>query len=254
MAEEDPTKEVWKEIRGQLKVGLLAGSIPAEPTEMKPKEVYQTFLDLEMIDYTDKKVREKFCRMLRLLRSKHRNGDLVNEDQPNKPIEWAKSAAKHVLRQWFRAGIISSSFEKEEIAQIWEDHCKDHAAFKRMKYDDAFIRRIKSVRDDHEKKVKRCEVDLNAYTAAKLNHPTPLLNHRGEPQWNGSEAQKQLKELMAIGEHIGKEPKKLWAGNTEFQKYSLKSFRDHIYQEKRLQKFNRYLEHLKQKKINALQY
>ena len=255
MAEQEAANDLWKEVRGKLKAALLAGNIPVEPREMRPKEVFQTlFADCEAVDYTDHKVKEKFCRMLRTLRSKHKNGDLENEEKATKPIEWAKSAAKHVLRQWFRDSIISISFENKEIEQIWKDHCKDHAAFKKMKFDEAFIRRIKSVRDDHVKKVKRCEEDLKAYTAAKLNHPTPQFNHRGEPQWNGSEAQKQLKELIASGGHIEKEPKELWAGNTEFRKYLLKSFRDHIYQEQRLQKFNRYVESLKQQKINALQY
>jgi hypothetical protein len=257
MAEEEEELRlaaVWKTIRGTLKTELLAGNIPAEPREMKPKEVYQKFVDQNIIDYTDKKVKEKFGRMLRLLRSKHKNGDLDNEDKPTKPIEWAKSAAKHVLRHWFRDGTISSSFENEEIEQIWKDHCKDNAAFKRMKYDEAFVRRIKSVRDDHQKKVKRCEDDLKAYTAAKLNHPTPLFDHRGKPQWNGSEAQRQLKELIAEGLPDGKEPRELWLANQEFQKYELRCFRDHIYQEKRLQKFNRYVENLRKEKIEKLQY
>jgi hypothetical protein len=38
MAEELET-DVWKEIRGVLKAGLLAGTVPEEPKEMRPKEV-----------------------------------------------------------------------------------------------------------------------------------------------------------------------------------------------------------------------
>lgn len=249
------SSEAWKEIRGLIKAALLAGKIPVEPCEMRPKEVYEKFVVGMTIDYTDKKTKEKLARMLRALRAKHKNGDLVNEDDSSTPIEWAKSAAKQVLRKCFRDGTIPTSFkEKEEIEQIWKVHCNGHEAFKRMKFDEAFVRRIKSVRDDHLKKVNRCEEDLEAYTVAKQNHPTPEFNARGEPQWNGSEAQRQLKAMVANGEHVGEQPKALWAANDEFRKYSLKSFRDHIYQEQRLQKFNYYVQMLKQEKVKSLQY
>jgi hypothetical protein len=46
---------------------------------------------------------------------------------------------------------------------------------KEMAYDEAFVRRFKSVQDDHQKKVLRCEEDLSAYTVSKMNHPTPSL-------------------------------------------------------------------------------
>jgi hypothetical protein len=257
MAEEElPTDiDVWKVIRGLLKADLLAGQIPTEPREMRPKEVYKRFEDQDIIDYTDKKVKEKFARMLRSLRAKHKNGDLENEDDSRKPLLWMKSAAKQVLRGLFRDGTISTAiYDREGIEQIWHDYCKGLPAFKRMTFDDAFVRRYKALRDDHLKKVKRCEEDLKAYTAAKLNHPTPALNWRGEPQWHGSEAQRQLKELIALDEHVGKKPKELWILKNDFKVYSLKSFRDHIHQEKRLQKFNAYVEHLKNEKIAALQY
>jgi hypothetical protein len=221
MAEQVET-DVWKEIRGVLKTGLLAGTIPLEPKEMRPKEVYQElFVDATIIDYQDKKTQEKFCRMLRSLRAKQKNGDLENEDDSSKPIVWAKSAAKQVLRTLFRDGTISTALEDTEIEQIWNDHCNDHPAFKRMAFNEAFVRRIKSVRDDHQKKVMRCEEDLTAYTAAKANHPTPELNRRGEPQWHRSEAQRLLKELIAREEHVGKQPRDLWDANNEFQIYSL---------------------------------
>jgi hypothetical protein len=254
MAEELPT-DVWKDIRGLLKAGLLAGQIPTATREMRPKIVYQTFIDQDIIDYTEKKVKDKFARLLRNLRAQHNNGDLENEDDSRKPLLWAKSAAKQFLRALFRDGVISTTFEdKNEIEQIWHEHCKELPAFKRITFDDSFVRRIKAVRDDHLKKVHRCEEDLKAYTAAKLNHPTPALNWRGEPQWNGSEAQMQLKELIALGKHVGKQPKELWNSSNHFKVYTLKSFRDHIYQEKRLLKFNAYVQHLKQKKIDELQY
>jgi hypothetical protein len=247
----------WKEVRDLLKAALLAGDIPVEPKTMRPKAVFEKFVQEKIaIDYANKQAQGKFTRMLRMLRKKHENGDLKNEgDVKNKPIEWGKSAAKQFLKKCFRDGTISTTYKTEDLMQIWNDHCKDHPAFKRIKYDyESFSRRLNSVKDDYVKKVERCKDDLGAYIAAKTNHPTPEFNSRGEPQWNGSEAQKQLKELVAKDEHIGVQPKALWEGNEHFRKYTLNSFRDHIYQEKRLLKFNRYVENLRQKKLLALQY
>jgi hypothetical protein len=55
-----------------------------------------------------------------------------------------------------------------------------------------------------------------------------------------------LKELIARDEHIGKQPKQLWVKKKEFQIYGLKTFSDHIYQEKGYESFiDHYVEHLK---------
>ena len=83
---------------------------------------------------------------------------------------------------------------------MWTNHCKDDKAFKRMQYDDAFLRLLKSVQDDHLKKVERCRKDLlEAYKNAKRNHPKPALNICGEPQWHRSAAKNFLKEDMEAG-------------------------------------------------------
>ena len=100
-----------------------------------------------------------------------------------------------------------------------------------MSFDQTFVRRFKSVSDDHKRKVAMCESDLAAFNAAKKNHPTPDVNARGEPQWNGSNAQKHLKELVAEGVTTDQKPELLWKQNTEFQVYSKKTFQDHICQE-----------------------
>ena len=179
------------------------------------------------------------------------NGDLENEGE-EKAIQWAKAAAKQYLKKCFREKIISVDFGDHE--QVWHQHCKHHSAFRRMKFDNTFKRQLDSIRVDYIKKAARCASDLKAYNAAKKNHPTPLLNHRGEPQWHGSQAQKLLKDMVANNQHVGKAPKSLYKEEKEFQVYCLQTFCDHIYQEERLLKFRRYLDSLQQAKIDALQY
>jgi hypothetical protein len=244
-------QEQWKAVRGLLKKALLAGEIPLESKEMRPKAVFTLFKNANNPVIADILYGEKFTRMLRGLRKKHKNGDLQNEDKP-KAIEWSKSAAKQFLKICFREGTISANYQ--DARKVWADHCKDDRAFKKMQCDDAFVRRLKTVRDDYLKKVERSEKDLEAFNIAKKNHPTPEFNVRGEPQWHGSAAQKHLKETVEAGQHKGVEPKKMWESRPEYQVYSLQTFRDHIYQEGRLLKFQRYVSLLRKKKIDELQY
>ena len=253
----EPTKEEWKAVSDLLKAALLGNEIPVEPREMKPKVVWKKCKDskhpaIQCVDYDNKQIRDKFTRILRSKRSKHKDGDLENEGK--KVIVWKKSAAKQFLKLAFREKTIPTDYIDSEW--VWQNHCSTHPAFKRLKFDAAFTRRLDAVREDYIKKVSRCETDLEAYKIAKRNHPTPEFNCRGEPQWNGSEAQKRLKEIVSNGEHDaeGVSPKTLWESDERFQAYSLPTFRDHIYQEKRLLKFDYYLELLKQKKADKLQY
>jgi len=48
-----------------------------------------------------------------------------------------------------------------------------------------------------------------------------------------------------------KSPKDLHASNPKLKEFGLKKFRNHVYQEKRLVKFNNYVDHLKAKADNG---
>jgi hypothetical protein len=250
---EDDIQKQWKAVRLFLKERVLSGEIPQESKDMRPKAVYEKYKDDIKFDYSNKQVSEKFSRMLRSLRNKQKDGDLENEDKPA-VIMWAKSAAKQYIKKCFRSKTIPANYEDAE--KIWKEHCEKQPSFARMKYDSAFVRRLKAARDDYLAKSARCEKDLEAFRVAKKNHPTPEFNSRGEPQWNGSKAQQLLKEIVAKGEHLGDhtKPAKIWEATEAFQVYSLDMFRDHIYQEERLLKFQNYVESLKKRKFDELQY
>ena len=255
MTSTEPTDEQWQTVRELLKQGLLAAEIPLDGKEMRPKAVWQKCKtsgnqDIECVDYDTVPVRNKFIRMLRSLRKKHGDGDLEHEGK--KAIVWGKSAAKQYLRKCFRDKVIPADYQ--DAKEVWTNHCAGHVEFERMVCDAAFARRLGTVRDDYLKKRDRCEKDLAAYLVAKRNHPTPVLNSRGEPQWNGSDAQKLLKQAIEKEEHAGLTPAALWESKAEYKVYSLQTFRDHIYQEERLVKFHNYLRLLKKRKQDALQY
>lgn len=247
--EEDSAKEGWLAVRKVLKAALLADEIPVDTKVMKPKAVYEKFKDrpeLQVITYGD-----KFTRLLRALRKKHIDGDLESEGL--KRLEWGKSAAKQVLKKAFREGTISVDYTSAR--QVWEDFCQGRKEFARLEYNSAFTRRLNSVRDDFMKRASRRDRDRAAFEALKRNHPTPKLNFRGEPQWHGSEAQRLLKEDIRNGLHEGRNKENsLWESRQEYKVYNRRSFRDHIYQEERLIKFQRYVDALRQAKIDKLQY
>jgi hypothetical protein len=99
-------------------------------------------------------------------------GDLQKKEKP-KVIEWSKSAAKQVSKQYFREETISSNYQDAKL--VWRDHCKDNCAFKRMQCDTAFVWRLKTEQDDYWKKVERCQKNLlvcrehhDSYTQCKI--------------------------------------------------------------------------------------
>ena len=164
---------------------------------------------------------------------------------------WEKSRAKQWLKTWFKDGSIPLEYSKTEGGlgprKYWDDLCAGHPDFggaAGMEYNDAFTRRLGSVKKDFEKKAKRATLDQASFDNYRLNHPEEALNHRGEPRWEGSLAQAQLKKDVEEKYHLGKKPKELWEDKGEDRKsykdYPLKVFRDHIYQEIRLKKWQHY--------------
>ena len=89
--------------------------------------------------------------------------------------------------------------------------------------------------------------DSAALVHDRAIYPKPHLNHRGEPRWEGSEAERLLREDMQqrMHEYSGKSlpslmqmslaalpPEQLWLSRDEYQDYQKDTFRQHIHQEK----------------------
>ena len=96
LAGEDKTRKMeatdvaeWEDARKFLKKAVLEGKIPVDSSQMKPKQVWERFKDapaLQCLNYGDKNILEKFTRMIHALQKKHKDGDLIIE-QDEKPIE-----------------------------------------------------------------------------------------------------------------------------------------------------------------------
>ena len=71
-------------------------------------------------------------------------------------------------------------------------------------------------------------------------------------RWDGSEAQRLMKKDVKIGRHkLYKKPADFWLCREEYQKFSLKKFRDHVWQEVRQDLGSNYWLSKKWKKAEA---
>ena len=119
---------------------------------------------------------------------------------------------------------------------VWNKYC-DLDMFEGMEYDATFKRRLLSLRKQVQEGTQRAEADLISFNVAKKNHPPPQHNHRGEPQWSGSEAQRLLKMDMDNKRHFDLKPEHLWNSRPEYGKFDLSTFRDHLWQEHKTRKY-----------------
>ena len=69
-----------------------------------------------------------------------------------------------------------------------------------------------------------------------MTHPRPAM-FAGVPQWEGSEAQRLLKEDVAAGNHVGKTPTQFRLTRPEYQVYNAAFIGGHIKQEVKRRKF-----------------
>ena len=68
-------------------------------------------------------------------------------------------------------------------------------------------------------------------------YPQTTHNSLNLPNWNGSEAQRLLKVDMDNKVNVSLKPKELYESRLEYQVFTLKVFRGHIYQEIKTRKF-----------------
>lgn len=84
---------------------------------------------------------------------------------------------------------------------------------------------------------ERALQDLRDFEHDRLIHPFPLVNARGEPQWEGSEAQLLLEFGIDEGLHEEMSPMDLYYSRLQYQDFALETFRGHIHQEVQTRKW-----------------
>lgn len=116
----------------------------------------------------------------------------------------------------------------------------------------AFTRYLDKMREQINKKNERRDRDAAAVVNFWKLHPKKMWNVRGEPRWEGSDAEKFLHEDMLLNKHIDMKPAALRATRIEYQAYFPKSFSSKIDQLVRKTKFQRYVRDKSKKKHDAM--
>ena len=157
--------------------------------------------------------------------------DDAGDEEEQDDSGWNSHPARKLLYKELSDGIIPLDVGEMKAHEVYF-HYEDALEFEGMPYDDAFIRRLGSLRGQIKRDRKRAEADQHALAIARRNHPVPATNHRGEPHWNGSTAQLHLKEDIKAGEHNQyAKTEDFWKSRSSYQEFPYKVFYGHIRQE-----------------------
>jgi len=116
-----------------------------------------------------------------------------------------------------------------------------------------FKRCLAALRKAITKDKNRAHDDKTEVARVIRNHPPPTHDHKGEPQWNGSDAQRLLKEDVANGKHLEDKmtPTKMRMApdRPQHREFLPDTFRWKIHQEVRTKKCLHALKHDAEQKL-----
>ena len=154
---------------------------------------------------------------------------------PKKKKGWVSSEGKKLLERDIRKGVVTTNMSTEEVFNMhreeYEEIGKTPQEARRL-FDGRLQRAfVKGGQDS-----TRAARENAAFQQDRLTHPRPAM-FAGAPQWEGSEAQRLLKEDVAAGKDQGKTPTQFRLTRPEYQVYSAEFIRGHIKQELNLRKW-----------------
>ncbi|KAI2500862.1 hypothetical protein MHU86_13582 [Fragilaria crotonensis] len=148
---------------------------------------------------------------------------------------WRNSDAQKELRSLLLSGEVPSLQGIMSPSDIWNTFCAPRPAFSGFLFN-KFPPRLRAMQKQHLVKSGRAANEHAALAHDRIHFPRPSHNHRGEPQWHGSDAERLLKFDVAAKNHETMTPQQLYGTRTHYQVYPLEVFRKHIHQEVRLLK------------------
>jgi len=185
-------------------------------------------------------------------KKKSAGADDVDGDKDEVELKWDQHhPARKLLIGEIDAGRIPLDSDVMGPAEVFFNYMGTlEFQIKGMDYGDKFVARLRRLREMVEKDKDRAARDLKALKNALKLHPPAPLNHRGQPQWNGSVAQALLQYDMSRGKHKERDPSLLRMDRPEYQAAtSMDQFRWHVHQETRTQKYLYTLEYEADQKL-----
>lgn len=100
-----------------------------------------------------------------------------------------------------------------------------------------FKGRLKTARAYVKKKVERAATELELYHQDRLVYPPKATMFSGEPRWEGSDAQKFLKEDVGNGVHLVMSNTDFYTSRPAYQLFQKSTIDGHTFQEESTEKF-----------------
>lgn len=152
-------------------------------------------------------------------------------------VSWRKSDAKKILAKDIKEGVVTLGLDATQVYQMHDGIFLAYE-FKNFKAN------LKTLLLGNTTNLKLAEFD---HAALEL-HPEAADSSSNIPKWNGSDAQRLLKEDVRTGLNNTLSPMELYRSREEYQTFPLDKFRYHIYQEVRSLKKSAFWETTAKKK------
>ena len=142
-----------------------------------------------------------------------------------KVADWRNSAAKGLLRNDIISGAV---LPNDKANDVWLMHPEYSAYHPRN-----FATNLRNLRNVISRDAARADTDYEAYKHDRAIVQSSIVI--SVPVWHRSLAAKLLKQDIKDKKHINVKPAELYKSRVEYQCFSQKTFRNHIYQEKKRQ-------------------
>ena len=155
---------------------------------------------------------------------------------PQKKLTWRGSKARDILEKDLIRGDIPLEGNAMDAREVYLQR-PEFADFEYNHFRD----RLRYLRNQIKEKKNRATLAITALARDRQIYPKASHNHRGEPRWEGSEAERLLRLDMDDGKDKSMKPIGLYQSRKEYnENYPLDVFRKHIDQEQRRRKMLAY--------------
>jgi len=152
-------------------------------------------------------------------------------------VKWKDSKAKKLLLADLKSKKIPLDANEMGPQQAY----MQRPEFTEVEYE-CFRHNLNAIRNAIKKEKSRAVSETASLLHDLSIHPRKEHNHRGEPRWDGSEAQRLLRLDMDAKKHKTMTPSMLYNTRKEYtENYPLEVFRKHIHQEEQRRKYISYL-------------
>jgi hypothetical protein len=152
------------------------------------------------------------------------DGKMSDDESEEQRVPWQDSEAKATLKADILSGKVPPDWKPKQVFATHPELYKPYA-----KYFGSNLGRLrKSLKEQQD----RADEDDAAVRHDLGLFPRSQNDVRGFPRWDGSAAQKLLKQDVSAGKHRELKPKELQQTRDEYKPYPSKVFSDHICQEK----------------------